>query len=114
MVNLWLPCDSGTSFDGGNIRTGWLSTVINNAVLFKATLTYASEHLRLISGSHCPIAASSRRMLTIRGINDQIDDPEMTTSDSTIGAVAMLAAAEVSMSLNTIRHVDPIRSNMLE
>ena len=95
MVDNWLPLDSGTTLNRPSFRAGWISTVINDAVLFRATTTYALMHHGSLGGRYCEDELSRRKSLTLKAINEQLNDSNQRLSDSTIGGVAMMASTEV-------------------
>ena len=107
MIDNWLPLDSGTSLDRPSFRTGWISTVINDPVLFCATTTYALMHHGSLQGRYCEDELLMRKMVTTQMINEQLSDSNKRLSNSTIGGIAMMASTEVtanSISLSAVCH----------
>ena len=95
MVDNWLPLDSDAALDRSSVRAGWISTVINDALLFRATATYALMHHGSLVGRYCETELASRKMETIKEINEQLNDSTKRLSNSTIGGIAMMASTEV-------------------
>lgn len=89
-----LPVDQGK---GQNPLTKiWLPYALQDSTLFLATLTFAEVHLEIMSGNY-----KSRRTLlhkgdSIKAVNAKLGDRGHALSNEAIGAVAMLAAMEVS------------------
>ena len=79
----------------------WLPYAMQEPACFLATLNFAAVHIEAVTGNY---KKSSRlRFLRqkgkiIKSIDAKIQDPTEALSNSTIGAVAMLAAAEVRRS----------------
>lgn len=97
MIRGFLPIDRGIGIDTNPFRIGWMSLAMNDAVLFQATTNYAAVHLELLHGVQDQTKALVKKTRTIRMIKEQLRSSENTLSNSNIGAVAMLAAAEVSV-----------------
>ena len=95
MIDNWLPLGSGTTLNGPSFRTGWISTVFNDALLFRATTTYALMHHGSLGRQYSEAELSRRKMVTIKEINEQLNDPDKCLSNSTIGSIAMMASTEV-------------------
>ena len=73
----------------------WMPRAIADPLLFLATLTYAAAHLDLMYGRESNPRTIAQQIETIRLINLRLQDPAESVSNTTIGAVAMLAATEV-------------------
>ena len=74
----------------------WLPYALQDSTLFLATLNFAEVHLEILSRK-----CNSPRVLlhkghSIRAVNARLMDRKHALSNETIGAVAMLAAIEVS------------------
>ena len=96
MIDNWLPLDSGTGLDRPSVRAGWVSTVINDPVLFRATTTYAlMHHGSVFFNRYRETELSRRKIKTIKEINEQLNDSNKCLSNSTIGSIAMMASTEV-------------------
>ena len=95
MVDNWLPLDSGTGLDRPSFRTSWISTVINDPVLFRATTLYSLMHYGSLLGRYRETELSRRKIITMKEINEQLNDSNKRLNNSTIGSIAMMASTEV-------------------
>jgi hypothetical protein len=79
-------------------RRGWFSLAISDEAFFHVALSLivADGDLTLKKGD--PAEAVSYRMEAIRILNERMRSPQLRTSDGTLGAVAVLANYEVSLS----------------
>ena len=73
----------------------WLPHAIFDVAVFSATVTFAAVHLDIMSGRTENLSLISHKSETIKQINEKIQNPESALSDSSIGAVAMMAATEI-------------------
>lgn len=73
----------------------WMPYAVADPLLFLATTNYAAAHLDIMYGRQNNLRTLAQKAETIRLINLRLQDSAETLSNSTIGAVAMLAAAEV-------------------
>lgn len=89
-----LPLDRG--FDDNPLRTVWIALTIDNPVLFLATTYYAAAHLDMVHGRQFQAKTLTKKAQTISMINKQLSCSKSALRNSTIGAIAMLAAADVS------------------
>lgn len=80
------------------LRKVWIPFVLGDPVLFQATINFAAVHLDNLYGQPNHVAAVTRKTLTMRMINEQLNT-EATISNSTIGAVGMLVGMAVSFML---------------
>ena len=72
----------------------WMPYAVTDPVLFLATLTMAASNLDVVHGRPKNPKTLAQKGEVIRLINRRLNSAE-TVSDSTIGAVLMLASAEV-------------------
>ena len=72
----------------------WMPYAVTDPVLFLATLTMAASHLDVVHGRRKNPRTLAQKGEVIRLINLRLSSAE-TVSDSTIGAVLMLASTEV-------------------
>lgn len=72
---------------------------MTDPVLFLATLNFAAVHLDLLRGTQNNHKTLIHKGETIRRINARLQSSTETVSNTTIGAVAMLAAMEVMLYL---------------
>ena len=72
----------------------WMPYAVTDPVLFLATLTMAASHLDVVHGRRKNPRTLAQKGEIIHLINLRLKSTE-TVSDSTIGAVLMLASAEV-------------------
>lgn len=84
--------------DVNPIREVWIPFILTDPVLFQATINFAAVHLDNLYGRPNHIAAATRKVLTMRMINKQLNS-EAAISNSTIGAVGMLVGIAVSFIL---------------
>lgn len=68
---------------------------VADPLLFLATLTYTAAHLDVMYGRGSSPRTIAQQVETIRLINLRLQDSAEIVSNTTIGAVAMLAATEV-------------------
>ena len=93
MTRNCLPVDKGQ--DTNPMRTIWIPSIIGDPVLFQATTSFAAVHLDILEGHQSRPRALAQKCETIDMVNRRLQSPEDAITDSTIGAVAMLAAMEV-------------------
>ena len=74
----------------------WLPYALQDVTLFLATLTFAEVLLDIMSGNYRSEKSLLRKTDLIKAVNIKLRDREHVLSNETIGAVAMLAAMEVS------------------
>ena len=72
----------------------WMPYAVADPVLFLATLTMAASHLDVVHGRRKNPRTLAQKGEIIRLVNLRLNSAE-TVSDSTIGAVLMLASVEV-------------------
>ena len=77
----------------------WMPYAVTDPVLFLATLTMAASHLDIVHGRRKNPRTLAQKGEIIRLINLRLNSAEIV-SDSTIGAVLMLASAEVRKSMS--------------
>ena len=73
--------------------------IMCDPLLFQATINFAAAHIDILQGiqHQCKgTQALQMKAKTIKMINEQLNSSDTAVSNSSIGAVAMLAAAEVS------------------
>lgn len=73
----------------------WIPNAVADPLLFLATVNFAAAHLDFIHGRPTSSRTIAQKVETIRLINSRLPDSNKALSNSTIGAVAMLAAMEV-------------------
>ena len=73
----------------------WIPHAVADPLLFLATLNFAAAHLDIIHGRQCSPRTIAQKLETIRLIKLRLKDSAESLSNTTIGAVAMLAAMEV-------------------
>ena len=94
MAKNCLPVDPG---NGQNpLVKVWVPYAMADPVLFLATLSFAAVHLDVLRGQDISPGTLFYKGETIRMINQRLASPTHTLTNTTIGAVAMLAAVEVS------------------
>ena len=82
---------------GQNLLTkAWLPYAFQDSTLFLATLTFVEVHLGILSGNHRSQRTLIHKCDSIKAVNAMLRDREHALSNEAIGAVAMLAAIEVS------------------
>ena len=72
----------------------WLPLAISDPALFFSTLCFAAVHIDILTGRKKNVDLLLRKSDTIKTINEKLQCPDESLSDSTIGSVAMLAATE--------------------
>lgn len=93
----------------------WMPYAVADPLLFLATTNYAAAHLDIMYGRQNNLRTLAQKAETIRLINLRLQDSAETLSNSTIGAVAMLAAAETTTSSSTgIYHDMSVHMDALE
>ena len=80
----------------GSLAILWLSYALQDETLFLATLNFASVHLDILARRPISSRALAYKSDVIKTVNNRLASSEEALSNSTIGAVAMLAAVEVS------------------
>lgn len=68
---------------------------MQDRLLFLATLNYAAVHFDVLSGTYNRQKTLVDKAETIRLIRARLESPTKALKNTTIGAVAMLAATEV-------------------
>lgn len=94
MARNCLPIDRGSGSDNNPIRTVWIPLAMSDAVFFQATTTYAAVHLDMLHGTRNQTKSLTKKAQTIRMIKERLRCNESALSNSTIGAISMLAALE--------------------
>ena len=89
-----LPIDNGR--DENPLRTILLPLIMTDPILFQASTSFAAVHLDLITKHKSQPKTLLDKSKTIYMVNLRLQCPDQATADSTIGAVAILAAMEVS------------------
>ena len=74
----------------------WLPYAFQDSTLFLATMTFAEVHLGILSGNHRSESTLAHKCDSIKAVNAMLRDHAHALSNEAIGAVAMLAAIEVS------------------
>ena len=97
MARKCLPIDNGK--DDNPLRTILIPFIMTDPMLFQATTNFAAVHLDFIRGRRNQPRTLSEKSKTIYMVNLRLQCPDQATTDSTIGAVAMLAAMEVNQML---------------
>lgn len=93
MARRCLPVEVGK---GQNPLTNiWMPYALADPLLFLATLNFAAAHIDIVHGRLSNPRTIAQKGETIRLINLRLQDSADIVSDTTIGAVAMLAAMEV-------------------
>ena len=93
MARNFLPVESSK---GRHPMTSvWMAHAIADPLLFLATLNFAAAHLDIIHGGQRSPRTIAQKVEIIRLINLRLQDSAQNLSNTTIGAVAMLAAMEV-------------------
>ncbi len=73
----------------------WMPQAVADPLLFLATLNYAAAHIDIIHETQNNPRTIAQKGEIIRLINLRLQDSAEAVSNTTIGAVAMLAAMEV-------------------
>lgn len=95
MARKCFPMDRDRGTDENPLRTVWMPLIMTDPVLFRATTSFAAVHLDLLQGRRNQTMTLMKKAETISMINTKLRCPGDSTANSTIGAVAMLAAMEV-------------------
>ena len=77
------------------LSRAWFPYAMQDATLFLATLSFATVHLDILARRCLSPRALAYKAEVIRSVNTKLSSSEEATSNSTIGAVAMLTAIEV-------------------
>ena len=91
-----LPIDRGAGIDDNPLRKVWIPWILGDSVMFQATMTYAAAHMNLVHGRQNQRGMLVKKNQTMRMIKERFKNVETAMGNSTIGAIAMLAAAEVN------------------
>jgi hypothetical protein len=85
--------------------TGWVHVAITDAAMMQSTIAMGAIHRLLLEGKPVPVILSwqgsdylLQKTKAAQMINENLNHTKDAVSDVTIGAVAMLAACEVSSS----------------
>ena len=95
MARDYLPIDSGK--DENPLKTVWIPMIMTDPLLFQATTSFAAVHLDVLEGHQNQPKTLSKKCQTINMVNSKLQSRQEAITDSTIAAVAMLAAMEVSI-----------------
>lgn len=93
MANECLPVKSSVR---ASLPKIWLSYALQDATLFLATLSFGAIHLDIIARRYTSIRTLAYKAEVIKSINARLQTSDEMVSNTTIGAVAMLTALEVS------------------
>ena len=74
----------------------WLPCALQDPVLFISTMAFAAVYLESVGIYRRSSKSLSYKSQTIKAINANLQSPGKAVSDSTIGAVTMLMAMQVS------------------
>lgn len=102
MARNCLPIDRGAGNDNNPIRTVFIPLAMSDAVFFQATTTYAAVHLDMLHRSQNQTKTLTNKAQAIRMIKERLRSNENALSNSTIGAISMLAALEVSVQIFSV------------
>ena len=80
----------------------WMSVAVSDPAMFHATLCVVALHKFQTRGGPQASSYFWHRGEAIRLISQNLADPEQATSDATIGAVALLSAADNSVSISIL------------
>lgn len=94
MARNCLPIDRGATSDNNPIRTVFIPMAMSDRVFFQATTTYAAVHLDMLHQSQNQTKTLTNKAQTISMIKERLRSTEDALSNSTIGAISMLAAVE--------------------
>lgn len=93
MARDYLPVDPGK---GNNpLQRVWVPQAVSEPILLLSTVNFAALHLERRQGRSSSPQILADKLEIIRLVNARLECPDEAVSDETIGAVAMLAAAEV-------------------
>ena len=95
MVLNYLPSSDPMANDGGSLARLWLSYALQDETMFLATLSFATAHRDILTKQYSSVQNLAYKNEVIKTVNKRLLSPEKAISNSTIGAVAMLAAVEV-------------------
>ena len=79
-----------------NPKDKWFNYAITDPALFHATMMHAAMHQRVVSGGLDQREQIQLKTNAIMIINQRLEDPVLSRSDVTIGAVVCLVLLEVS------------------
>ena len=102
MARNCLPIDRGGSSDNNPVRTVWIPLAMSDAVFFQATVTYAAVHLDMLNRTQNQTRTLTKKAQTISMIKERLRCNEDALSNSTVGAISMLAALDVSVHFSSV------------
>ena len=79
------------------LRTDWMPEIMTDPLLSQAITNYAAVHLDVLRGYQHQPETLGRKGQTMRMVNYRLESPDDAIKDSTICAVILLVAMEVSM-----------------
>lgn len=79
-----------------NPKDKWFNYAITDPALFHGTMLHAAMHHRLVHGGNDEAEQLQLKRDTIMIVNGRLEDPVLSRSDVTIGAVVCLVLLEVS------------------
>ena len=95
MIRKCASFDRGSGVDNNPLRSIWMPRIMEDPLLFQATVSYAAVHLEALQGRRNQSYALEKKTKMIGMINRELRYPEMSTTNSMIGAVTLMAATEV-------------------
>lgn len=112
MANNLLPIKGSFRKGSNPVVRIWVTYAMQDSTPFLATLSFAAVHLDVATRRYTSPRALSYKILVIQMVNVRLGSSGNVISDTTIGAVAMLTALEVSIHVSAyspIVHAGEIR-----
>jgi hypothetical protein len=81
-----------------NSKEEWMRFAITDTALLHVTLVISALHVALLRGKEFSVDAFRHQREAVKVLNDKLNDPILSSTDSTILAISCLSLIEVSMS----------------
>jgi hypothetical protein len=80
-----------------NSKQEWMKFAVTDTALLHATLVISALHVTLLRGKEFSVDAFRHQREAVKVLNDRLNDPILSSMDSTVLAISCLALIEVSM-----------------
>lgn len=82
-----------------NPKDKWFNYAVSDEALFHATMMHSAGHNAMLVGNNDLADPAQLKFEAMRIINRRLDDPVLSISDLTIGAVACIVLFEVRQTM---------------
>lgn len=80
-----------------NSKEEWIKFAVTDTALLHTTLVISALHVALLRGQEFSVDAFRHQRAAVNILNDRLNDPILSSMDSTILSISCLALIDVSM-----------------